>query len=303
MDGLSSVEYEDHVYVPFRIEYVSETPYLVFYLEPSKHTLKFVQRNERLDQGYKGALNLNNRSYLFYEITQTEREFLSSDQEPWWKVTLYELLYTREVAGYTIHPECVDLFKAYPTLGILDGYETPIVSYIGVGVSEINEQILLVSKNEKVGVFGKGYYFTSYENALYDAYYKEETDDYLLKLENTSHLDEHHILNEHVLIKDHSFYHGTHYLGKVPDCKKNIKYFIYYYDDEVIYLKSTKPHECKKEIQLRKESGYVMRYILFLKNHSLVKKSGMDSYASDSNYMVKSPDDFICLSYHFIKKK
>ena len=78
MDALSSViEYEDHVYVPFRIDHVGETPYLVFYLEPSKsnHKLQFVQKNERLHQGYRGALNLNDRSYLFMKSPKSKVSF------------------------------------------------------------------------------------------------------------------------------------------------------------------------------------------------------------------------------------
>jgi hypothetical protein len=195
------------------------------------------------------------------------------------------------------------MFKAIPSLCFLEDQEVPAVAYLGVGESEIKEQILLQSKNEKVGIFGKGYYFKNYENALYDAYYKEETDDYLIRLENTSHINDRVIQDDSVLIKGSSFYHGTHYLGEVPDCNRKVKYFIYYYDDEVIYLKSHKPHDCKKDIQLRKESGYVMRYVLFLKKHSILKKMDADSYASDSIYMVKNADHFICLSYHFIKKK
>jgi hypothetical protein len=305
MDGLSSkIEYEDHIYIPYRVETLYENPYLVYFLNHGKSLQFLTKKTFSPDHLYRGAINWKNCSYLFYEITNVEREFLSSEKEEIWKVTPYEILYTRQVTDVPIHQECVDFFKAFPQLCVVDkNSEVPVVSYLGVGVSEIKEQILL-QKNEKLGIFGNGYYFTNYEDALYNAYYKEETDDYLIRLENKSHLSDKVIKNDSVHIKENSFYHGPHYLGEVPECKKNIKYFIYYYDDEVIYLRSFKPNDCKKEIQLRNEPGYVMRYILFLKKHSMDKGKGdYDSYASDSLYMVKNSDHFICLSYHFIKKK
>lgn len=315
MDGLSStIEYEDHIYIPYQVETLYDSSYLVYFLEHTKKLQFLTKKTFSSDYKYKGVLNWKKHSYLFYEVDQIDQEFLSSDTEKLWKVTPYEILYTREVFGIPLQDDCIDLFKAFPSLCFIkdtddEVHEVPIVSYVGVGISEIKEQILLQSKNEKVGIFGKGYYFKTYEDALYDAYYKEETDDYLIRLENNSHISDSVIQDETVQIKGDSFYHGSQYLGEVPQCKKNVKYFIYYYDDEVIYLKSFKPHECKKEIQLRNESGYVMRYILFLKKHFILKenkiKSGIeyDSYASDSTYMVKNADHFICLSYHFIKKK
>jgi len=308
MEGLSSTQdYDDRVYIPYRIEILDESQYMIYYLQRVKDKLEFLTKKTFANSAkYQGAINWKERkrTYLFYEMTHPEDEFVSSDQEDLWKVTPYEILYTREVSGIPIHPDCVELFKSVPSLSLIEEQEVPVVAYIGLGESDIKEQILLQSKNEKIGIFGKGYYFNNYENALYDAYYKEETDDYLIRLENTSHLKDHDIQNDQVQLKGNSFYHGSHYLGESSECNRNVKYFIYYYDDEVIYLKSHKPHDCKKEIQLRKESGYVMRYILFLKKHCIQKRgSNADSYASDSIYMVKNTDHFICLSYHFIKKK
>jgi len=304
MDKLSStIEYEDHIYIPYQVESLYDSSYLVYFLEHTKK-LQFLKKPTFSTDHYRGALNWKNRSYLFYEVKPTEGEFLASDKEKQWKVTPYEILYTREVAGVPIHPDCIELFKAFPTLCFIEGQEVPVVSYLGVGVSEIKEQILLTSKNDQVGIFGKGYYFKRYEDALYDAYYKEETDDFLVRLDNTTDVNDLVIKDDSVHIQGNAFYHGTHYLGDVPDCNTHVKYFIYYYDEEVIYLKSTKPHGCKKEVQLRKEDGYIMRYILMLKKHSIHKKdSDCDSYASDSVYMIKNADQFICLSYHLIKKK
>jgi hypothetical protein len=290
-------------------------PYWVYYLEHSKHkpSLHFATRKQFPTDHYRGSLNMNQiqTSYLFYELKHVD-DFTSSDQEVLWKVTPYEILYTREVVGIPIHPDCIQLFKAYPKLCFVEDdededkdliHEVPVVSYLGVGASEIQEQILLQS-NQKVGPLGKGYYFKKYEDALYDAYYKEDTEN-LIEFENKSHLDDRTIQDDRVVLKGNSFYHGRHYLGDSNACNKNLNYSIYYYDEEVIYLKSNKPHHCETEVQLRKESGYVMRYILFLKNHRIGSnpKKGFDSYASDSTYMIKNADHFNCLSYHFIKKK
>jgi hypothetical protein len=305
MDVLTTeIEHEHRVYIPYSIETLNGTPFLVYYLE-NKENLSFIQSPDKLpsEHLYKGVLNWNKRAYLFYEVSNLDSEFLVSEKENLWKATPYEILYTRKVCEHNIHKECTELFKAYPSLCFMKEHEVPVVAYLGIGVSEINEQILLQSLNEKEGVFGKGYYFRDYDNALYDAYYKEDTDDYLIRLENKNHLSEKDFKDTNVRIENNAFYHHKHYLGNVPSCDTGLKYFIYYYDEEVIYIKSMKSNHCKKEISLRDEDGYLMRYVLFLKKHSNSKKGGSDSYAYDSTYMIKNADDFICLSYHFIKKK
>lgn len=309
MDVLTT-EIDEHVprvYVPYSIEMLNETPFLVYYLENKQTILSFIQSSDKLpdEHLYKGVLNWNKKAYLFYEINSLDSEFLVSEKENLWKVTPYEILYTRHVCMDAIHSECTELFKAYPSLCFMKEQEVPVVAYLGIGVSEINEQILLQSLNEKDGMFGSGYYFKDYDNALYDAYYKEDMDDYLIRLENKNRLSEKDFKNTNVHIEKNAFYHDKHYLGNVPNCNTGLKYFIYYYDEDVIYIKSTKPNHCKKEISLRKEDGYLMRYVLFLKKHanSKTKKGDSDSYAYDSTYMIKNADDFICLSYHFIKKK
>jgi len=310
MDEFSdTLDYEKRVYVPYRKEFLNEVPYWIYYLTQDTHgkkqNLHFLTSPSFSTDHYRGALNLDSTktSYLFYELTHMD-EFISSEEEPLWKVTPYEILYTREVAGIPIHSECIQLFKAFPTLCFVEEHEVPVVSYVGIGASEIQEQILLHTKNEKIGLLGKGYYFKKYQDALYDAYYKEESDR-LIRFENTGHLNDRMIRDDSVVLKGNRFYHEKHYLGESNECDKNAHYSIYYYDEEVIYLRSTKPHHCKAEVQLRKESGYVMRYILFLKKHRIGRgaKNDFDSYASDSTYMLKNADDFNCLSYHFIKKK
>lgn len=306
MDALTThIEYKDHVYVPYSIETLNDVQYFVYYMvNNGKDVLEFMTNKKLLvDPVYKGVLNLNHTSYLFYEIMNKEIEFLSTEKDDLWKVTPYEILYPRMVNDMPIHPECINLFKAYPELCRIKDYEVPIVAYLGLGVSEIKEQILIQNINEKDGLFGKGCYFTNYETALYDTYYKEETDDFLIRLENKLGLTDIEIEDTSVRIHKNAFYHYNYYLGDIPECNTKLNYVIYYYDEDVIYLKSVKPHHCKKEVNLRTEDGYIMRYVLFLKNHSNNKKKIGDSYAYDSTYMIKNTDDFICLSYHFIKKK
>ncbi len=305
MDTLSdNIEYDKHIYIPYRIEELQEKKYMVFYLEKGNNLHFLKKKSWSMEHEYRGSINWNKKSYLFYEITQQEQEFLPSEHESLWKVSPYEILYTRMVMDVPIHPECISFFKSYLHLCLVEDFEVPVIAYVGLGVSELKEQILLQSINEKQGPLGKGYYFYNYEDALRHAYHKEETDDFLIRLENKHQLTEQEIRDNRIDIKDGVFYHDSHDLGDVPSCSVKIKYFIYYYDKEVIYLKSKKPNECQKIVQLRNEPGYVMRYILFLNHHRMgAVKGEFDSYAYDSMYMIHNPDDFICLSYHFIKKK
>jgi len=284
MDILTKeIEHEDRVYIPYSVESLNENRFLVYYLENRKG-LCFIEENKLpAEHIYRGALSWKNKSYLFYEITNLDSEFLVTEKEDLWKVTPYEILYTRRVGEDDIHTECTDLFKAYPNLCFIKDQEVPIVAYWGIGVSEINEQILLQTLNDKHGAFGRGYYFKDYDNALYDAYYKDNNDDFLIQLENKGHLSEKDIKDTSVRIEKNAFYHRKHYLGNIPQCDTSLKYFIYYYDDEVIYIKSLRPNKCKQEVSLRTEDGYVMRYIIFLKKHANTKRIGADSYAGDSN--------------------
>lgn len=303
MDNLSNnIDYTDHIYIPYSIEKTNNLEYIVFYLEKIDKELCFLRKKKLPNiHVFKGVINWNNISYLFYEIVRIESEFLKAEEEDLWKVTPYELLYTRSVINISIHLECIHFFKNFPDLFLMEE-EVPIVAYIGIGESELNEQILLQNKNEKKGMLGKGYYFTTYENAEKDSLYTDEKKDNLIRLENKLKLNNKDFQDTTVYIKDHKFYHYNNYLGDVPLCNESLHYFIYYYDKEVVYLKSLKPHHCKKEIKLRKENGFVLRYVIFLNNTFIGKGKGYDSYSYDSQYMIRNPDNFICLSYHSIKK-
>jgi hypothetical protein len=276
---------------------VEDQAYRLYFLE-KKHGLHFIQSETSLppDSSYRGSLNYKEASFLFYEVQNVEIEFLSTEKDDLWRVTPYEILYTRTVTDIPIHHLCIDLFKYFPGLCFVDEHEVPVVAYLGLGASEIKEQILLQSKNDRKGLFGQGHYFYDYKRALQDARYK--MDDYLIRLDNPGIQD---FQDTVIDLREGRFYQGKHDLGDASGCLP-VTYTLYYYDEESIYLKSNKPHHCKIDQVTRKEDGFVMRYLLFLKNHTFTKRKDYDSYAYDSTYMVRNADDFICLSYHSIKK-
>ncbi len=299
MDLEHHVEFAQRYYLPFSIEHHEDQAYLLYYLE-KKHGLHFLQTLSLLppESTYRGVINHNGSSYLFYEVRNIEIEFFSTEKEDLWRVTPYEILYTRTVTDIPISHGCIDFFKNFPRLCFVEDHEVPMVAYVGLGASEIKEQILLQSKNLREGIFGEGHYFYDYERALQDAVYK--MDDYLIRLDNPGLTDE-DVRDTKITIQSGRFFHGSHDLGDATGCQP-ATYVLYYYDSESIYLRSNKPHRCKIDQVTRTEDGYVMRYLLFLKKHTLKKRKGYDSYAYDSTYMIRRSDDFLCLSYHSIKK-
>ena len=69
-------------------------------------------------------------------------------------------------------------------------YDVPIVVYIGTGQSLINNYVLL-DENYKNGKHGKGYYFTSLEEAYFHSLYDNlEPTDTLLKLLNNKYIND-----------------------------------------------------------------------------------------------------------------
>ena len=299
MDLGQHVEFTQRYYIPFSIEHIEDEAYLLYFLE-KKHGLHFLKDIAILppDSIYRGVLNHQGASYLFYEVRNVEIEFLSTEKEDLWRVTPYEILYTRFVMDIPIHHGCTDFFKSFPRLCFVEEHEVPMVAYVGLGASEIKEQILLQSKNHRVGIFGEGHYFYDYTHALQGSIYK--MDDFLVRLSNPG-LSDQDIQDTTITIRDGRFYHATHDLGDATGCH-DATYVLYYYDKESIYLKSNKSHHCSIDKTIRTEDGYVMRYLLFLKKNSMKKRKGYDSYAHDLTYMVRSSDHFLCLSYHSIKK-
>ena len=140
------------------------------------------------------------------------------------------------------------------------------------------------------------------EDALNEANYERDTNDYLLKLKNISVTDS-LIDDVEITIKDDKFFINNMFIGDVPKhCDQTAKYILYYYDKEVVYLKSDKPNHC--ELTNTKRDGIVIRYVMFLKRHWIGARSRKeyDSFAYNSIYMIKSSENFACISYHLYKK-
>jgi len=285
-------------------------PYIYFLLSKKK-TIKFETTKDYLsykrDYVYKGCIYFENENYIIFQHIDSEGNFLpTSDDNNLWKVLPFEILYSKKVLDYDIDEKVINFFKNYPKmLSIATTYkfEVPVVGYVGIGKEELNEQIILQSKNNVDGIFKRGYYFLQYKDALNEANYEREKDEYLLKLENISVSDS--LIDDiQITIEDDKFFMNNIFIGDVPKhCNKNAVYTLYYYDKDVVYLKSDKPNHCI--LSNKKRDGIVIRYVLFLKRHYIgpKPKKNYDSFAYDSTYMIKSSENFACISYHLIYKK
>ena len=257
---------------------------------------------EYKDYKYKGSILFENENYIFLEDSQSEGNFLPTpDDNHWWKVLPFEILYSKKVLDFDIDEKVVNFFKNYPKLLSMNKDEVPVVGYVGVGKDDLNEQIILQSKNNIDGIFKRGYYFLDYKEALNDANYGRE-DDHLIKLKNISVTDS--LIDDlDITIKEDQFFINNMFIGDVPKhCDQKAKYMLYYYDKEMVYLKSDKPNRC--ELSTKQRDGIVIRYVLFLNRHWIGPKSrkGYDSFAYNSMYMIKSTENFACISYHLYKK-
>jgi hypothetical protein len=194
----------------------------------------------------------------------------------------------------------------------------PIVVYIGTGESSLNNYILL-DQNYKHGKHGKGFYFTSLEEAYFHSLYDDlEPTDTLLKLLNNKYITElTPTTDRKIKIKDNKFYLNDIFIGDIPTNCKNSKttFTLHNYNEDYIFLKSS--HSLKKcknkrdEYIKRKENGCILKFILFLKNSKIVihkKGKQYDSYCSGKmkdnwfpTYMSKATN-FECISYHIINK-
>lgn len=306
------------------IETIHNLPYLYFLMVKNANDIIQLPYCSNVDQyikdaftvsdyDYKGSIEEKNENYIFYELKLNETEFfptLSSDV--WWKVLPYEILYSNTVLQYKIDKKCILFFQSNPELLLLYSksirFEMPVSSYIGIGFSGLNEQLLLHDKNYRKGKFKKGYYFQSVENAFKNSLYDNQKPyEYIIKLVNHKYIsDVLPIENTVVTIKDGKFYLEDIFLGDVPShCKTNGDYELYYFDDDMIYLKTNDENDCTtSHHNKREEMGCIMRYVIFLGNHWIGKKSrkGFDSFAYDEEIMVKHINNFICLSYHLVDK-
>ena len=285
-------------------------PY-IYFLCRKKNTLQFEQADdlEQFKQEYKlkGNIYFENENYAIFEHKQIEGDFLPITRDnSLWKVLSFEILYSKRVMNVDVDKKVIHFFKNYPNMLCYasDGYkiESPVVGYVGVGEEELNEQIILQKQNNKDGNFKRGYYFLNYEDAINDAIHEKENDEYLLKLKNISVSDS--LIDDLTIsIRDDKFFINNIFIGDVPThCNKEATYTLYYYDKEVVYLKSNKPNHCI--VNNKKRDGVVIRYAMFLNRHWVGPKSrkNYDSFSYNSVYMIKSTENFACISYDLYKK-
>lgn len=279
-------------------------PY-IYFLCIKKDTLQFEKADYELyknDYMFKGNIYFENENYAIFQNYETEGDFLPTNEDKLWKVLSFEILYSKKVLNIPIDKKIVDFFKNYPNMLCIskENYkiDVPAVGYVGIGKDELNEQIILQKSNNVEGIFKRGYYFLDYDKALNESNYEKENDEYLLKLKNISVSDS--LIDDLTInIRDDKFYINHIFIGDVPkDCNKDAKYTLYYYDKEVVYLKSDKPNHCI--LNKIKREGIVIRYVLFLNRHWVGPRSrkNYDSFSYDSTYMIKSSENFACISYH-----
>jgi hypothetical protein len=303
------------------IEIINDLPYIYFLM--NKNTNDIIQLpftnviDDYMKQSftlstyeYKGTIEFKDENYVFYKINSNETDFLPCYYEDTlWKVTPFEILYSGTVLQFPIDIKCILFFKSNPEFLLIKDkdirYEMPVIAYVGIGISELKEQLLLTNKNKTNGRFKKGYYFNSCEKSFNSAIYDTNGSDYIIKLVNNSIEDILPIENTEVTIKNGKFYLGHLFIGDVPPHCKKTTYELYYFNEEIIYLKSNEQNLCtSKYDKKREEDGCLIRYCLFLGNHwvgSRAKKN-YDSFAYDEEYMIKNIDNFVCISYHIIDK-
>jgi hypothetical protein len=282
-------------------------------------TLKF----EKSKYNYNGCIEHNDENYLLYEMNLYDSGMIPIyNKDSWWKVLPFELIYSKRVLNFKVDSQITNFFIHYPNLLYLFNethkYEVPIVVYIGTGESSLNNYILL-DQNYKHGKHGKGFYFTSLEEAYFHSLYDDlEPTDTLLKLLNNKYITElTPTTDRKIKIKDNKFYLNDIFIGDIPTNCKNSKttFTLHNYNEDYIFLKSS--HSLKKcknkrdEYIKRKENGCILKFILFLKNSKIVihkKGKQYDSYCSGKmkdnwfpTYMSKATN-FECISYHIINK-
>ena len=306
------------------VETIHNTPYLYFlmiknandilqlpYCVDSRSFMKESFTTSEYD--YKGYFTEGSENYIFYQVDLHETDFVPTlENDVWWKVTPFEILYSGEVLQYKVDKKCILFFQANPELLLLYEnnvrYEMPVTGYIGIGITELNDQILMHNKNVRKGRFKKGHYFGSVEKAFNNSVYDVvESFEYIIQLVNHNYITNIiPIENTTVTVKSNKFYLDDTFLGDVPsNCKITGEYELHYFDENAIYLKTNNNNECSPIYhKKREEIGCIMRYILFLGNHwvGTKTKKGFDSFAYDEEYMIKHTDHFSCISYHLIDK-
>jgi hypothetical protein len=232
----------------------------------------------------------------------------------------FEIIYSKKVMHYKVDDFVRNFFINHQNLLFLFNkhhkYEVPIVAYIGTSEKLMNNYILL-DKHYKNGKYGKGFYFTSLEEAYFHSIYDDlEPTDTILKLLNNNYINDFTQINERDIIKkDNKFYLNNIFIGDIPVNCKNNKFRLHSYSEDFIFLSSsTSLKKCKNkrnEYIKRKENGCIMKFVLFLKKNKIVihkKGKHYDSYCSGKmkdnwfpTYMTKTTV-FECISYHIIDK-
>ena len=206
-------EIHQYEFVIYRINTKCATPFLefLFYYENSvcklpyyKHTPKKHIRKECQDvmthlftskYRYKGYLHdeLTDKCFIFYEKYFREEHVQPvklSLQNPtnWYWVSTTEIINQKHYMSVPIHDSAVDLFVAYPSMGLLEAtipnsdtrgerfhteyIEAPMILYYGSTLCySINTAIYGLKREPLISRFGPFYYFTSLEHSYYWACY------------------------------------------------------------------------------------------------------------------------------------
>jgi hypothetical protein len=293
------------------------------YLKTIKQSHEYMRdKFEKSKYNYKGCIEHNNENYLLYEMKLYDSGMIPIyNKDSWWKVLPFEIIYSKKVLDFKVDSLTTSFFMNHPNLLYVfnkySKYEVPIVVYIGTGQSLINNYVLL-DENYKNGKHGKGYYFTSLEEAYFHSLYDDlEPTDTLLKLLNNKYINElTPILERDIKIKDNKFYLNELFIGDVPlNCNNNNHFTLHNYNEDYIFLKSSKSlKSCKhkrNDYIKRNENGCILKFVLFLKNSKMVihkKGKNYDSYCSGKmkdnwfpTYMTKN-NMFECISYHVVDK-
>ena len=312
-----------------------DTPYIYFNMIKDKNNIKmpsifiksisdstqFMNTNfKSFDHKYMGTMQYNNDNIIVYELMITDNGITNTYyNDSWWKVLPYEIIYTHQVLQFNIDTYCVNFFKENPNfLYVFNGdlkFEVPVVAYLGIDKEELNSQILMSDINYKDGYYGKGYYFLTLEEAYYRSLYNDLTpDDNIIKLPNNKYITYNTPLdNTNITINNDKFYLNTIYIGDVPKYCEKGNFTLHKFNNSHIYLQSDhKLKLCKYTHELfvkKNEEGYILRYALFLKNHSYVKKRGYDSFFCLKTkpyyfpyYMLKDMENSSLISYHNTKQ-
>jgi hypothetical protein len=316
--------------VLYTIEKINGTPFLYFLMIKNVNDLlqlpnmvsskihEFMKDNfftSRYEN--RGCTFYKHENYVFYQMFLNDDEFYPTlYQDNWWKVTPFEMIYSKEVLYFPIDYKYVQFFIDNPNLLFLldsnnNKYEVPIVVYLGIGESQLNEQLLLNELNHYKGIFGRGYYFKTFDKAYEDCVFDYTLPDaHILKLINYNYLTDFIYTTtkdtDEVVIKKNKFYFREIFIGNVPENCKVGKYKLDTYDDDYIYLISENENKCTKTVyEKRNENGMLLRYVFMQNNHNIGpdKPKGFDSYSFNSTYMTKNQESFTCLSYHIVEKK